>query len=241
MADNRIITIDGPAGAGKTSSAKALAKAVRGAYLDTGAVYRAMAYALDRNGFGKSDIGGRPGECEKLLRKVSVAAHYVRGPEGAVQRMCIGALNIPDPALRTPLISEFSSAIAVVPGIRTLAREIITTCTGNLDIPIVAEGRDTGTAVFPGAMLKFYLWAPLEARAIRRLKQLGKPLGRAISEEREALAERDARDSGRDTDPLSFPPDAIWIDNGNLTQKECDALLAGIARARLDPSAARLT
>lgn len=240
MAKGKIITIDGPAGAGKTSSAKTLAKTIKGAYLDTGAVYRAMACVLDKNGFKKDDIIARHDEYEALFREIPVSAYYVNDTEGAKQYMRIGAIPIPDPTLRTPLISELSSVIAVVPEIRTIAREIITNCTRDLDIPVVAEGRDTGTALFPDAMLKFYLWAPLEARAIRRLKQLGKPLGPAIGEEREALAKRDARDSGRDADPLSFAADAIWIDNGNLTQAECDALLAGIARARLNPSTVRL-
>lgn len=233
-----VVTLDGPAGAGKTTMARYLADAIPGtAYLDTGAIYRTLALAAIKSGAGrKSPLTG------SLVNKVSAMgprAELVRISDGGFcQNMYLDGKLVPDPKLRTPEVSEMSSVIAVHPGFRQMANGIARGAMGSE--VLVVDGRDAGTAIFPDADLKFFLWAELEERACRRQQQeliearLARPLAKIQSD----LRARDVRDSSRDHDPLKYPRDAIWIDTGAFLEEGVKRFLRDAIRARLDPAAA---
>ena len=233
-----IITIDGPAGAGKTSIAKRLAKTLDGfSYLDTGAVYRAMAYTLTNAGFAASDFEANRGACLDVIynRQIEIARE-----KNGTQSMLVGGATVPDEFLRTPEISEMSSQVSTDPIIRMFAKYII----NNAEPPetgFIAEGRDTGTALFPTANLKFYLFASVGIRASRRVLQRGlfldeKNLDDAIEE----INTRDSRDIHRDTDPLTCAKDMLWINTTDLEEETVFSLILGMAMCRIDPKSVSL-
>lgn len=186
-----VVTIDGPAAAGKTSAAKALADRMGVPYLDSGRLYRIAGVAIDGAGADLSDC-------------LSVAA--------ALDRVdFIGWED--EAALRTPEADRLSSlagaSVAVRNHLLPLQREMsVGGC--------VAEGRDMGSVVLPKATVKFYLTARADVRATRRAAQRGTD----PSDERAAISTRDARDSGRDLAPLSVPGAAVVIDSTDMTLDE---------------------
>lgn len=221
-----VITLDGPAGAGKTTMARYLAQVLDGfAYLDTGAVYRAIAYA---DGTGTTIP----------LEHVDIGIRFTRGGSGhLLQAMLLDGAEIQDSLLRTQRISERASEISTHPAIRAKVNEICRAAASSQ--PLIAEGRDTGTVMFPDADMKFYLYASLEERAQRRKQQAylnGDVL--ELDEVMRSIAARDKRDSTRGTDPLRFPPDAIWIDTGAFLEEGVKRILRDAVRARLHPDAA---
>lgn len=234
-----VVTLDGPAGAGKTTMAKYLAKAIPGtAYLDTGAIYRTLALAAMRSGAAQ-----KTRLTEALVKKVETLrprAELVLASDGSYcQNMYLGGDLIPDPDLRLPAVSAMSSVIAVNRGFRRIANDIARSTTGS-EI-LVVDGRDAGTAIFPDADLKFFLWAQVAERAQRRQAQeraagTARPLPQIESD----LRSRDARDSGREEDPLKFPDDAIWIDTGAFLEEGVMHFLRDAVTARLDPKAAKI-
>lgn len=233
-----IIAIDGPAGAGKTGTARRVAGMLDGfAYLDTGAVYRAMAYALAAEGFSAGDVASARGACLDVIYRDDIR---IRRDANGAQVMCLAGEPVSDPLLRTPEISGMSSEISADPVMRMFARYII----NGMEPPergIVAEGRDTGTALFPEAALKFYLYAPAQERARRRLFQRGKPATpKTMAEALAELSERDERDISRSADPLRCADGAIWIDTGALDEDAVVALVMGIAKGRMDPDSVPL-
>lgn len=202
------ITIDGPAGAGKTAAAKGLAKALPGfRYVDTGAFYRALAL------YHKKDME------DGWLDRAAESLRAVPAENGA-QRM-EGLLSgtwteIPEKHLRTPEISEQSSIISTDPLVRNAANRLIRTYAAGTDC--VMEGRDTGTAVMPDADFKFYLTADRSVRAARRLIDFSFiGMNKTLDDVEADLARRDERDSSREHDPLRVPDGAIALDNSEMT------------------------
>lgn len=236
-----VITLDGPAGAGKSSMAKYLASALEGfAYLDTGAMYRTVALALSRNGFKPDDVTKSRAAVVDTACNCRMRAEYHMADEaGWIQVMRLGDLVVRDSELRTAEVSALSSACAVDPVIRDLINAACRLAAH--DRSLVVDGRDAGTAVFPDAILKFYLYAPLHDRVMRRMAQdfaAGRirPFDKVLAD----LEDRDKRDSTREHDPLRFPADAVWIDTGMFLEETEKHFLLDIARARLDPGSARL-
>ena len=205
----RVIAIDGPAGSGKSTVAKALAARLGLGYLDTGAMYRAVTFAALRRGID-------PGEAEQVARMVPDLELAV-GPDGVVVDGVDATIEI-----RGPEVSRAVSIVAATPGVRTemvrRQREWVAEHEGG-----VLEGRDIGTVVFPDAELKVYLTADPEVRAQRRSQEVSDLDYETVAAD---LARRDAYDSGREVSPLTEAPDAFVVDT---TGKDVDEIIEVIA------------
>ena len=201
-----VITIDGPAGAGKSSAAKDTARELGIKYLDTGAIYRAIALIL-----AKSEIS--PDNDEYLREALSEIKIILRDDKVLVNDFDVSG------EIRTPEVDELASLYSAVPAVREalLGLQQEQKNYGS----IVAEGRDVGSVVFPDAKVKFYLTASPEVRAKRRYderKAKGKEAD--YDEILRAIKERDINDSTRKTAPLSIPEGAIYLDTSDMTEKE---------------------
>jgi cytidylate kinase len=201
---NKVIAIDGPSGAGKSTVAKLLARELGFAYLDTGALYRAVALSLVRLGLNE-DSGD--GDIIRALEKTKVEFR-----EGRV------LLNHRDVSeeIRSPEASHYASVFSAKRPVREYLLDIQRASAHYSSI--VAEGRDMTTVVFPYAYRKFFLDASVEERARRRALELSAK-GYDADEERIRLdiVERDTRDSGRDIAPLRKADDAVFVDSTGLS------------------------
>ncbi|MBQ6112345.1 MAG: (d)CMP kinase [Synergistaceae bacterium] len=201
-----IITIDGPAGAGKSSAAKDVARELGIKYLDTGAIYRAIALIL-----AKSEIS--PDNDEYLREALSDIKIILRDDKVLVNDFDVSG------EIRTPEVDELASLYSAVPAVREalLGLQQEQKNYGS----IVAEGRDVGSVVFPDAKVKFYLTASPEVRAKRRYdERIAKGKNANYDEILRAIKERDINDSTRKTAPLSIPEGAIYLDTSDMTEKE---------------------
>ncbi len=198
------IAIDGPAGSGKTTIARKLAKRLGITYLDTGAMYRIIALYL------KSVDADPNGNLEKVLENLSLK--YENGAFVFNNEVIIED----DIRIRTPEAGRYASLYAANPYVRNFLTNVQREITK--DRSIVAEGRDIGTVVMPDAPIKIFLTASDEVRAKRRYEEL-KEKGKEVEFEKilKEIKERDENDSNREFAPLTIPEDAIIIDTSNLT------------------------
>lgn len=202
-----IVAIDGPSGAGKSTLAKRVAKELRFTYLDTGAIYRALALKILRRRVDLNDTAA-------LSAIVQDSDIDLRGRDGQLQVILDG--QDVSALIRTPEVSQMASKASAIPMVRHrllhLQRELGRR--GN----VVAEGRDIGTVVFPDAQVKIYLDASIEERARRRFHEL-RAAGReaSLAETISEMKERDKRDSERDIAPLRKADDALAVDSSGLT------------------------
>ncbi len=233
-----VVTIDGPAGSGKTSIAREAADRIEGfAYLDTGAVYRAMAYVVDEAGFGAGDMAESKGKCLDAIYAADISIRY---DGSGRQAMCLRQNAIRDELLRTQEISELASALSADPVVRLFAKYIIGRRPPKRSVFV--EGRDAGTALFPDAQLKFYLYAEAHERARRRaLQKYGALSDSQVAEIQRDLDKRDVRDITRKSDPLRCAPGAIWLDTTDLSKRQVLDIVIGAARAAIDPGAVPLS
>ncbi|MCD6448924.1 MAG: (d)CMP kinase [Thermotogaceae bacterium] len=213
------IAIDGPAGSGKTTVAKLVAEELDFGYLDTGAMYRAIALFLHENGIKESDDKG----IDEVLSKV--VFEYRDG------RLYLNGKMVGD-EIRTVEAGMLASRYAANPVVRKhlsrLQRDIAD------DRKMVVEGRDIGTVVLPDADLKVFLTASVEERAKRRWKELKEKGGNiSYKEILKQLKERDERDSKREVAPLKPAEDAVVIDTTNLTPVEVVYKIVKIVMERL--------
>jgi len=203
-----VITLDGPAGSGKTSTAREVSRRLGYRHLDSGALYRALAYGLLQKGIQPSEW---PDLSEEELHSLDV--HMVPTPTGYEVRV---AGQVVEEELRSPEITAHASKLSALPPVRgcLLALQREAGASGAL----VTDGRDMGTVVFPDAEVKVYLVAGLDERARRRLIERNDeaPDPGAIAEEAGAIAERDRRDSSREHSPLRRPDDAQLIDTTGM-------------------------
>ncbi len=219
----RVVTIDGPAGAGKSTVARRLAARLGWQFLDTGAMYRAVTLAALRS---RTDLSSDR-HLGDLIAGLNVSWH-----EGEIR------LDGEDVArlIRTVEVTHASRFVADSPSVRRKLVEWQRAFAAQADT--VTEGRDQGTVVFPHAFLKFFLTAPAEERARRRLADLV-AAGQTQSLEAvlDDLRQRDARDAARAIAPLKPAPDAELIDTGGLTiDQVVDRLCQRILAHRSDPS-----
>lgn len=194
----RVVAIDGPAGAGKSTIAKALAAKLGVPYLDTGAMYRAVTFAALRDNLDLNDENA----VSRLARSALVTMN-----DGRVVVDGVDATS----AIRGPEVTGAVSIVAAISGVRSVLREqqrewVVRHGGG------VVEGRDIGTVVFPDATLKVYLTASPEVRAQRRVAESGGDV-EAIAR---SIAERDRLDSTRADSPLHAASDSAWVDTSNL-------------------------
>ncbi len=206
MSKLNLVTIDGPSGVGKSTVSRRLAARLGYAYLDTGAMYRAVALKCKQQGVDiKSD-----GEVAPVLSSLNV--QLLPAPfEGEDVEVLLDGVNI-SALIRTPELSMLASAVSALRSVRAKLTEMQREIGGGGNI--VAEGRDMGTVVFPSASWKFYLDASPEERARRRIGQL-KTKGEEVDEQ-EILAQiiqRDQDDQNRTIAPLKTAKDALIIDS----------------------------
>lgn len=203
-----VIAIDGPSASGKSTVARLLAKRLGHLYVDSGALYRAVTWrCLERN----CPVDD-PAAVAVILPMLTMDFHT----ESGAVRFHIDGL-IPGDAIRTRTVTDAVSRVASVPAVRQQVNEWLRGMT--TFGPLVVEGRDIGSAVFPGAQHKFYLDASPEERARRRFNELEKQAG-SIHDVESSLARRDKLDSSRSMDPLRIPPGATVIDSTGLTQEQ---------------------
>jgi len=198
--DRRIITIDGPAGAGKTTVSKVLARELGCVYVDTGALYRAVAFEIKRRQINWEDSA--------LLEQFLACLDLDFVMEGREPVLISSGRDI-SAYIRTNEISMLASSTSAVPQVRKALLGIQKSIAGERDA--VFEGRDMGTAVFPNASYKFFLTADVKVRARRRFEELNAP-GVSFEKILKDMVKRDADDTQRAVSPLKQAPDAILID-----------------------------
>ncbi len=209
-----VVAIDGPAGAGKSTIAKALAKKLGLEYLDTGAMYRAVTQAALSSGVSPSDVGAVRRIAEECSVIVANGRTTIDGVDVSVE-------------IRGPEVTSAVSTVASNSGVREAMR-LRQRRWGDERGGGVIEGRDIGSVVFPDARLKVYLTASARVRAERRVAEVGGDV-----DEMEALiSERDHKDSTRVDSPLLTMPDAVIVDTGNRTVDEVVAEIAAMYEAR---------
>ena len=217
------IAIDGPAGAGKSSVARAVARTLNATYLDTGAMYRAVGLYMMKSGV--------PLDMPALIAAHADDAHVDVRYENGVQRIDLNGEDVSD-AIRENAVSAAASAVSAVPRVRELMvarqREIAA------KTDVVMDGRDIGTRVLPAAPLKIFLTARAEVRAQRRCLEL-KERGEKVDLDTllEEIKKRDYNDSHRAVSPMTPAADAILLDSSDMTEAEVISHVVALARERM--------
>jgi len=217
-----VVTIDGPAGAGKSSVAKLLARRLGYSLLDTGAIYRSVALVAQQRGVAWDDPEG----CAAMARDLDIRFDFV----GEKNHVFVGGDDV-SAAIRTPENAQGASIVSAHPPVRTALLELQRRLAAGGGV--VVEGRDTGTVVFPTAGAKFFLTATAEERTRRRVAELaaaGTPV--EFSKMLQEIEERDRRDAGRDVAPMVPAADAILVDSSTQTLEQVVESLAATVLAR---------
>jgi len=215
------VAIDGPAGAGKSTIAKKVAKELGFVYIDTGAMYRAMALKCIRDGVDINDENAVVEACDD----VDITISY----EAGEQQVILNSENV-NGFIRTAEVGNAASAISVYGPIRTKLVEIQQKLAAVTDV--VMDGRDIGTCVLKDAQVKIYLTASTRVRAERRYKEfLEKGMEADIDIIEKEIIERDYRDMNRDISPLRQAEDAVLLDSSELGIEEVVSKMLEIIRA----------
>lgn len=218
-----VVAIDGPAGAGKSTAARRLARTLGYTYIDSGAMYRAVGLAAHRRGLDADDTDA--------IALLAEGVTLVPGADGA--RVLLDGVDVTG-ELRGPEVGAWASRVAAQPVVRArlLDRQRALAAVGG----VVMDGRDIGTVVFPGADCKFYLTASTDERARRRhAEDSARGVAGELAATRAELEARDRRDRERAIAPLRPADDAITIDTSTLTPDEVVARMLETVRARARP------
>ena len=217
------IAIDGPSGAGKSTTARGLASRLGYAYIDTGAMYRAIAW--------KGLQAGVPIEDEEETTRLAESARITFEPTAeGTQRVLVDGQDVTD-AIRDPEVTRLSSPVSAIPGVRRVlvAQQQAMGAGGG----VVMEGRDIGTVVFPNAELKVFLTASDEERARRRWKEMmAKGVKLSLEEVLELQRERDARDSSRANSPLTPAHDSVQLVSDGMSLEQVIEQILQFAQER---------
>lgn len=218
------IAIDGPAGAGKSTIARRIAASMQFVYVDTGAIYRTVAYAVCRDHADASDAA-----CiEALLPKLSLQLDW---QEDGVQHMILDGQDV-TAEIRRPEISAMASVVSAIPGVRQFLLDTQRSVAKTHSV--IMDGRDIGTVVLPNADVKIYLSASAEVRARRRWLELqAQNRPDTYEEVLRDMQERDYRDMHRDIAPLRQAEDAICVDTSALNLEESISAIETIIREKL--------
>jgi GTP-binding protein len=200
-----VVAIDGPSGAGKSSTSKLVAQRAGWNYLDTGALYRAVAWLALREKISSAE--------DILAALADNTIHFIADPKDP--KVFVGDVDVSS-EIRSEKVTESVSAISALPEIRTALLTLQRRLINNAERGIVVEGRDIGTVVAPDAPLKIYLQADIAARAARRSSEIAAPVA-SVSE---SLNQRDEIDSNRAVSPLAKASDAVLIDSTELDLEE---------------------
>jgi cytidylate kinase len=216
-----VVAVDGPSGSGKSSTARGVAQRLGLAYLDTGAMYRAVTWALLQGGVDLHDSVAVESAAEEVVLR--------SGTDPSKPTIEVDGVDVSDP-IRGSDVTSNVSLVAAVAGVRALLVQAQRQAIADAADGIVVEGRDIGTVVVPTAPVKVYLVADAEARARRRASELGHTDADATQED---LVRRDRLDSSRTVSPLTKAPDAVQIDGTDLTLDEViDAVAQLVEEAR---------
>ena len=210
------VAIDGPAGAGKSTIAKRLARELGFYYVDTGAIYRTVAYFMDLLGISPKDVDG----VERYIDELNIGLEY---DEDGTQHMLMNGMDVTDD-IRTPDISQKASLVSAHAVVREVLLDMQREVARNYNV--IMDGRDIGTVVRPKAQVKIFLTASAEVRARRRYEEL-QAKGSHDSYEKvlKELQQRDYQDSHREIAPLKQAKDAIKVDTSEL---DIDGVVAAI-------------
>ena len=214
------VAIDGPAGAGKSTIAKLVAKEKGYIYVDTGAMYRGLAIHFIKRGLKAEDIKGIVEAC----KDAEVSIVY----ENDVQQIYLNGENV-TAMLRTEEVGNMASKTSAIPAVREKLLELQRTLAREKDV--IMDGRDIGTNILPNADVKIYLTASVETRATRRYKELlekGEPCN--LEEIAHDIEERDNRDMNREIAPLKQADDAVLVDSSDMTIEEVVQTIVDLCR-----------
>ena len=216
MAKKISIAIDGPAGAGKSTIAKKLAKELGFVYVDTGAIYRTVAYFFDLWGVAPKDIDG----IARYIDELNVAIEY---DEDGVQHMIMNGMDVTND-IRTPEISQKASLISAHAIVREMLLDMQRDVAKQHDV--IMDGRDIGTVVLPKATVKIFLTASAEVRAQRRCDELNaKGMKANYNQVLKDIQQRDYQDTHREVAPLKMCRDSIKLDTSDM---DIDGVVAAI-------------
>ena len=225
MAKTVSVAIDGPAGAGKSTIAKALAKELGYHYVDTGAIYRTVAYFLDLWGVSPKDVDG----VERYIDELTVAIEY---DEEGKQHMLMNGMDVTD-EIRTQEISQKASLVSAHKVVRDMLLDMQRNVAKKHNV--IMDGRDIGTVVLPKATVKIYLTASAEVRAKRRTEELMAKGQKANYEQTlKEIQQRDYQDMNRPIAPLKQAKDAVLLDTSDLDIDGVLAKMKEIVRKKLE-------
>ena len=214
------IAIDGPAGAGKSTIAKLVAKKKGYIYVDTGAMYRGLAIHFLKKGIAPDDIPAIEAACDD--------ADVTIGYENGMQQVYLNGENI-TAILRNEEVGDMASKSSGIPKVRATLMDLQQTMARTKDV--VMDGRDIGTVVLPNADVKVYLTASVECRAKRRYLELQeKGVACDFDEIAKDIEERDYRDMHRETSPLKQAEDAVLVDSSDMTIDEVAETICGLCK-----------
>lgn len=217
------IAIDGPAGAGKSTIAKKLAKEMGFIYVDTGAMYRAMALFFLKQNLSSSDEN----KITVAAKDIDISICY----QNKEQQVLLNGENVTG-EIRSEAVGNMASAVSIYPAVRQKLTSLQQNLAANANV--IMDGRDIGTCVLPNAEVKIYLTASVQARAKRRYDELQeKGIACTLEAIQKDIEERDYRDMHREVSPLKQAKDAVLLDSSDLTIEETAKAIQKICQERM--------
>ncbi|MEE3077878.1 MAG: (d)CMP kinase [Bdellovibrionota bacterium] len=222
MNHTTVIAIDGPSGSGKSTIAKSLAERLGTLYIDTGAMFRALAYSADQSGVNIKEESS----VNEFLNKIKLE---YQTSDGALIK--VDGIDLSE-KIREHHVSKLASMISGIPSVRSYLLDFQRTLAK--DHTCVMEGRDIGTVVFPNAFIKFFVTASIEVRAKRRLDQLNENGENSVELEQviKDVKKRDEKDTSREVAPLKMADDATLVDTSNMDIEDVLSKLANDVNER---------